>query len=360
MAKVNEGAQDEITMKELILKLKEWCCFLLFKWKTILVASAIGGVLGVTYANFKKPLYTAELNFALEDDNSGGGGGLSGALGLASQFGIDLGSSGGGAFSGDNLLALMKSRSMVEKALLATIKINGKEETLVELYISFNNFRDNWKNDSRLKGIVFPINSDRSKYSIQQDSILGKFYNSIIKANLVVDKPDKKLSIIDIKVSSENEIFSMYFTELLAKTVSDFYVETKTKKAVQNVSILQRQTDSVRRELNFAITGMASSVDVNPNPNPALQMLKVPSQRYQVDIQANTAILNQLVANLELAKVSLRKETPLIQVIDRPVLPLEKTKLGMLKGLLIGVFLGALLVVIYLLTGKVFKYALGS
>jgi hypothetical protein len=36
-----------------------------------------------------------------------------------------------------------------------------------------------------------------------------------------------------------------------------------------------------------------------------------------VDVQANTAILTELVKQSELAKVTLRKETPLIQIIDR-------------------------------------------
>jgi uncharacterized protein involved in exopolysaccharide biosynthesis len=71
----------------------------------------------VGYAFMQKPTYTASLSFALEDEKSGGGG-LSGALGLASSLGIDLGGSAGGAFTGANLLELMKSRNIVEKALL--------------------------------------------------------------------------------------------------------------------------------------------------------------------------------------------------------------------------------------------------
>jgi uncharacterized protein involved in exopolysaccharide biosynthesis len=339
---------DEISLKDLILKIKEWKEFLLSKWVTIIIAAAIGCVFGIAYAWIKPPIYKAELSFALEDDKSSGGG-FGAAMGLANQFGIDLGSNGGGAFSGDNLLELMTSRSMVEKTLLSKTTINNKEQTLVELYISFNKFRKKW-NKSELRNINFLVSSDRTLFNLQQDSILGVFYNKIIKDNLTVDKIDKKLSIVNIRVNSENEMFAKYFTELLAKTVSDFYVTTKTKKSVENVDILQRQTDSVRRELNTAITGVASSVDVNPNANPALQILRVPSQRRQVDVQANTAILNQLVANLELAKVSLRKETPLIQVIDKPILPLPKEKLsrlitGILGGILVGFFTMVFLII---------------
>jgi hypothetical protein len=155
-------------------------------------------------------------------------------------------------------------------------------------------------------------------------------------------------------VFSKNELFSKYFAEKLTKTVSDFYVETKTKKAVQNVNILQHQTDSVRKELNAAINNVATSMDVNPNPNPALQILRVPSQHHQVDVQANQAILTQLVTNLEISKVSLRKETPLIQVIDKPILPLEIEKTSKMKGLILGEIIGSFLIITMLFLRRFF------
>jgi uncharacterized protein involved in exopolysaccharide biosynthesis len=95
MAEQNSTEQfdnDEISLKELILKIKEWYIFLLSKWKLIVLMGVIGGLIGFTYAYFQKPTYKATLTFAMEEEKSGGGG-LGGALGLASQFGIDLGSS---------------------------------------------------------------------------------------------------------------------------------------------------------------------------------------------------------------------------------------------------------------------------
>ena len=49
------------------------------------------------------------LTFALEEGESGGGS----LSGLASQFGYNIGGSGGGAFTGYNLLELMKSRRLI-------------------------------------------------------------------------------------------------------------------------------------------------------------------------------------------------------------------------------------------------------
>ncbi|NEU10300.1 lipopolysaccharide biosynthesis protein [Flavihumibacter sp. R14] len=350
----NSGNDDEISLKELILRIREWWNYILSKWFVIFVAGIIGALIGLAYAFYKKPVYTAELSFALEDDKAGGGG-LGGALGLASQFGFDLGGSGGGAFSGDNLLVLMKSRTMIQKTLLTPVDVNGKKQTLVELYIDFNQLRDKWKDKPEFKNLLFEVGNDPKQFTRTQDSLIGEFHKTLTKSNLSVAKIDKKLSIISVKVNSGNELFSKYFTEILVKEVADFYVETKTKKSYQNVSILQHQTDSVRRQLNGALSGVAASLDVNPNPNPSRQILRVPSQRRQVDVQANQAILTELVKNLEISKVSLRKETPLIQVIDRPVLPLQKEKFGKLKGLLLGGFLGGLFTVMFLFSKRIFK-----
>ena len=151
------------------------------------------------------------------------------------------------------------------------------------------------------------------------------------------------------------ENFSKAFTEALVREVSQFYVETKTKKSAANVAILQHQTDSVRNQLNRAISGVAQSNDDVPNLNASRQILRSSGQQRQIDVQANTAILTELVKNLELSKLSLRKETPLIQVIDKPILPLPVERFGKAKGILLGGFLAGFLLVIGLIGRRIFQ-----
>jgi hypothetical protein len=160
---------------------------------------------------------------------------------------------------------------------------------------------------------------------------------------------DKKVTILSIEVTSENEIFSKIFCESLAKETSDFYIETKSKKARINVEVLQKQVDSVRNALNNAITGLANETDNVYNLNPAFNIKVAPSKKRQIDVQANTSILTNLVVQLELAKINLRKETPLIQLIDSPILPLEKSKLGKLKTMILGGVLSGLFLSFYLI-----------
>lgn len=334
MSANEQTPKDEISLKELIEKGRECFAYLLSQWKIIVLAGFIGGALGLTYSLISKPVYTATLSFALEDEKSGGG--LGGALGLASSFGFDLGGSGGSIFSGSNLVELFKSRIMVEQTLLTAVVIEGKTISLAEMYIQNEEWRDIWIDKPKFKSIQFLPNTNRKHFTRVHDSILGVIYNNLLKSSLSVSQKEKKVSIINMDVSSTNELFAKCFCEALARQVGQFYVTTKTKKARANMAILQKQTDSIRGELNSAITGVAVANDNTFNLNPALNVRRAPSARRQVDVQANTAILTELVKQTELAKVTLRKETPLIQVIDRPILPLPMERVRKLKGILLG------------------------
>jgi uncharacterized protein involved in exopolysaccharide biosynthesis len=357
MTKITDDQQqidnDEISLKELIQKIQEWIAYLKTQWKLIIGIAALGGIIGFVYASFQKPTYKAALTFALEEEKSGGG--IGGAMSLASSFGIDLGSGAGGAFSGSNLIELMKSRRLVEKTLLSPLTIEGKTISLADFYIQFTKMNKGWSEKPAMKNVNFPVNADRKIFSLQQDSILKSLYLGLLKNNLTVSQKDKKVSILSIEVKSENETFSKAFTETLAKETSEYYVEIKSKKSKMNVDILKHQSDSIRNELNSAITGVASASDNVYNLNPALNVKRTPGTRRQVDVQANTAILTQLVAQLEMAKVSLRKETPLLQVIDAPILPLEKEKLGRLKSIVFGGLLAGFLTVLYLVFGQLYR-----
>lgn len=333
-----QNNNDEISLKELILKIREWWRYLLTKWKTIVFFGLLGGALGFTYAYFKKPVYTATTTFVLEDEKGGGMGNLAG---LASMAGIDLGTGGGGIFQGDNIMELYKSRTMLQKTLLTTVEIEGKRQTLMERYIAFNKMRENWKEKPELLALNFngKSNVQRTAYNIQRlrDSIFGKAVESIVKNNLIVAKPDKKLSIIKVDVKSVDEPFSKLFNEELVKNVNAFYIDTKTKKSLANVRILQQKADSVREVMNGAIYAAVAVADATPNLNPTKQVKRVaPAQRAQFSAETNKEVLKSLVQNLELTNIALLKETPLIQTVDLPVFPLKVDKFGYLKGFLLG------------------------
>lgn len=316
---------EEVSLKELLINIREWWRFILSKWLLVFIIGIIGGVLGFIYASLKKPVYTATTTFVLEDGGSNGAG-IGNLGGLASIVGIDVGGASGGIFQGDNILELYRSRTMIENTLLTNVEFNGKKQLLVDRYVDFKGFREEWSKIPDLKNIQFTkIEDGANKATRLQDSILGIIVNDINKTSLSVTKPDRKLSLIKVEMKSKDEAFAKAFDEQIVKNVNDFYVQTKTKKSLENISILQKKADSVRAGMSGAIYNAAEIADATPNLNPTRQTQRIaPIQRSQFMAETNKAILTELVKNLEMSKMNLLREAPLIQIVDQPVFPLVR------------------------------------
>jgi hypothetical protein len=337
---------DESLLSQIVVNLRVWKDYLLNKSWLILLAAVIGGVLGFTYAYMKKPVYTATTTFVLEESTPGGLGNLGG---LASLIGVDISAGGGGLFSGDNIIELYKSRSMIQKTLLSKANFDGSETLLIDRYIQFNNLKKAWK-ETNWSLVNF---ADQNKHSLIQDSVMGEIVQDINERNLSVVKPDKKLSIIRVDVNSMDQLFAKAFADIIVDEVKRFYIETKTKRSLDNVNILQYKTDSVRNVMNGAINRAAAVSDATPNLNFSRQAQRTaPIQRSQFSAETNKAVLSELVKNLEVSKINLLKETPLVQTIDEPILPLDKREASKLIYSLLGVFVAVLLTSLYLVFSK--------
>ncbi len=299
------------------------------KW-WIMGISLFVGIGGASYNYYKASSYKASLLFAIDDE----GGDANGYLNLAAQFGISLGSGGGGsAFKGENLLELFKSRYIIEKTLMNEIVLNGKKDLMINHLIrsDFDNF----------KKTVFSTNN-RTYY---QDSVVSVIYMGIVKYKLNVSRVDKRLIFVSASFKSHNQYLAKQFVEQLLENVIKFYTETKTKKTRQNVSVITKELDSVKALMTGAIYKSASDNDLNVNP--IRQLMRAPIQRTNVDAQVYTIAYGEIMKNLEIAKMNLMKETPLVQIIDRPILPLENDKSGRLAGLIIWGFVAFVCLIIF-------------
>ncbi|WP_375584150.1 exopolysaccharide biosynthesis protein [Cyclobacterium xiamenense] len=337
---------DKITFGELVERLYQWLFVFLRKWRFLAAMVLAGAVLGGTVSLLRKPVYHADTTFVLEQSDMGGLGNISG---IASMLGLNLGSLGSesGLFKGDNILELYRSDAMLSQTLLAPFDPSDESQLLVERYIRFHELEEKWQRKVDFASLDFGL--PRERFSVQQDSVLREIVKEIRKENLLVDKPDRKLNIIKVTVASKDAEFAKGFNERLVETVNDFYLRTKTKKTAENLSVLQQQADSVRGVLDEKIQQLARFQDKNPNPNPLLQEGMVASRSLQIDIQASGAVYEEIVTNLEIAKINHRNNTPLIQIIDRPRYPLERSEIKPTTGILIGAF-------VFFLLGLAFVY----
>ena len=337
---------DEISLQEIlqhlsVIKQKVWHR----KWIVIIIA-IVGAAIGLTASLLTKPTYTAKLSFALQDEK--GGGSLSSLAGLASQFGVNVGGASS-AFGGDNLYELFTSHRLIEQTLLYPTIINGKNSNLLNLYIDTYKLKEKWSKSKKpeLQKMAFPLEQKRETYTRAQDSILNSIYTTITqKPMLTVGQRSKKLSIGDITFVSENETLSKLFVENLIRETTDFYIATKTKVTRENYLKLRHQADSVKAIFNGAVSARASQADAVPNA--VRQVASVGVVRSQSNMQIAGATYGEMVKNLEVMKMTLNQETPLVQVIDAPAYPLEKQRLGKAKGILIGGFAGGALAIAWL------------
>lgn len=339
---------DKLTLRDLVLSTKSWISFFLSQWKTLAIAAILGIAAGALVSIFKKPVYHAETTFVLEDPDSGGMGQISG---LASLLGINLSSmsSTSGVFQGENIMELYRSDNMLGRTLLSPF---DRERLLIDRYIAFHQLEDKWSSKVDLSKLDF--SKPRETFTVTQDSVVKEIAKLIREKHLTAEKPNRKLSIIQVTVSSKDELFAKAFNEALVSKVNNFYFETKTKKSAENLSVLQHQADSVRAVLDANLAEIAGLTDRIPYPNALLQTATVETRKKQIDVQASSAVFAEITKNLEIAKVNHRNNSPLIQIIDYPILPLKNSRIKLLKGTVIGAFVFVFLAVFWLFISRIY------
>jgi len=337
--------EKEISIVEIIETTSQTVRFLFSKWLIVLCVGIVFGVVGVLYAWLQKPVYKAEITFAPETGKSSS---LGAYAGIAAQFGFDVGG-GGTVFEGENLAEFLRSKMLIEKALFSKVSINGIPQVLIDYYAKRNNMYDDWKNRPDLVAIDF---SKEQQVMRVRDSVLGSIVEDI-RHTLSIERIDKKVNIIAASITSEDESFAKAFIEQLASNGIQYYIEYRSKKSRENVAILQRQFDSVRRVLSGSITSVATSTDLNVNPT--RQIVRAGVQNKQIDIQANGQLYGELLKQLELSKIALQKEIPFIEIIDRPRYPLEMKKPGRLRTGFFFALTGGLLCCVVLVGRRTYK-----
>ena len=313
---------------------------MIFKhWIAFLIVGILSGILGIFYATKQKPIYKSKLTFALNDNS---GGTMAGIAGLASQFGLNIGESNE-IFSGDNILEIMKSRKMVESVFLSVDTFNGKPSTMIDYYLSKAALEPRLIKNTVVK---FPVGQTKSTFTYLQDSLLFANYKVFAEKYLSAQRPDRKLDILEVNVSSADEKFSKDFTDRLVTETGKFYVQIRSQKAKQTFDILENQMNQMKGSLNSSISEKAYSQDANLNP--ALSITQVPVQKQQTNIQVYGAAYAELFKNLELARFQYLNEIPLLQIIDSADYPMERIKASRLKTGLFFATVSCLLLLLFI------------
>jgi hypothetical protein len=329
-------------------------------FKLVLIVVLIGAALGLAYSIFKPVRYNAEITFSVEDSKSIGGGLLSS---LGGSIGMDIGSltgSGNGVLSGDNVLSLLKSKSMMAECLKspypASNNIVSKDSnkqaavtnyTIADRYADVYGLREKWAGNDKIGRAIYFGQPDQNIRL--QDSLLKLIIKRIEEKELSVVKPDKKLSFFNIAINTKDELMSLLITQRIIKIATDFYVDAKVGRLKNNINRLEKRTDSISNLLNQQTYSATEDARLLLNVNPADINAPVYSEISQRDKMVLTTIYAELMKNLEVSKAALIQETPTVQIVDQTGFPLERIETKWYEGILLGAILSLLAITSLLL-----------
>jgi hypothetical protein len=321
--------EEEFSLSGQLLSLWKMILYAFSKWQLLAIAGVIGAILGLGYYFIKPVIYTARITFVVEESKSAGGGG-SLMSALAGQFGVDIGGLSGtsGVLAGDNVLQLLKSKSLIKKTLLTPFNpIDGdtafakSTRSLADEYAHVYGLDKKWLNSSKV-GRAISFKPGILSLPRTEDSLLQRIIKKITEKELFIAKPDKKLGFFEMSTSMRSEALSALFCTRLLKTTTDFYIDTKTRRLVTNVQRLQLKADSLLFALNRKTFSSADANRMLLDVNPVFAAPAVNAEMSNRDKIIQGTIYADIVKNLEISKTSLIQETPTVQVVDEPEFPL--------------------------------------
>lgn len=324
--------------------------------RQIMLTGVVFALLGLGYSFLKKPTYLARVNFVIEENKQSAGGLFSA---LAGQIGVDLSSLSGisGILAGDNVLELLKSTTMLKKVLITPYP-GDSAHSLAYKYAESYGKLEQYKKLAGDK--IFnsppsiggdPSSAERNEGGVVQksnrveDSLLNVISTRIIEKELAVYKPDRKLSVFRLDLTTRDELLSQTISMRMINKAADQYIQTKTRRLRNNVERLQAKADSIANLLNVRTVRAAEKDMINQNPSYV---------NTEVDIEISTrekSMLNLIYADLnksiDLTRTALIQETPTIEIIDTPDLPLKKVEVKWYVGLVLGFAVGTLIYMLF-------------
>jgi uncharacterized protein involved in exopolysaccharide biosynthesis len=321
--------EEEFGIKDLIRILKTWKEVFVKNIFKILFAGIIGGAIGFAYAYLDTPKYNAQLKFVMRSDP--GSGLSSGLAGLSSILGTGTGPGGSGSGL-ERVIELIGSDRIIGNAILTEAEVNGKQDLLVNHYISLQGYKKQWEKDSVLKKVNYPNGIQFSDLEFPQRKAIKMIIASLIGkdniSKLIGKSFDKKSGVVTLAVTYKNEDFSIALTNAIYKEVIEFYSEQSLAATSNNVQVLSRKADSIRRELDATRRAFAK------NSDQALGLLlqedKVENKSLSFKENMLSLMYAEVQKNLETLKYIEASSMPSFSIIDlpySPIKPLKKSKL---------------------------------
>jgi uncharacterized protein involved in exopolysaccharide biosynthesis len=333
--------EEEFGIKDLIRIFKAWKEQFIQNIFKILFAGIIGGAIGFTFAYLDTPKYNAQLKFVMRSDP--GSGLSSGLAGLSSILGSATGPGGSGSGL-ERVIEIISSDRIIGNAILKEAEVNGKNDLLVNHYISLQGYRKQWEKDSMLNKVQYTSGILFSDLNFPQRKAIKMIIGSIIgkdnTSKLIAKSFDRKSGVVSLSVAHKSEDFAIQLTNSIYQEVIEFYSEQSLATTSNNVQVLTQKADSIRRELEATRRAFAR------NSDQALGLLlqedKVENRSLSFKENMLSLMYAEVQKNLETLRYIESSSMPSFSIIDQPYSPIRPVKKSKIIFSLIGMFLSAI------------------
>lgn len=302
---------------------------------------------GVSYAFFAREEFSTEGTILPEFQSKTGG--LSQFAGLASLAGVDLASMSGG-LGGVDAVRPDLYPTVIESTpfFLELFKTNvftkkGEKMTFSQFYDKYVLDDDIDEEYAKLK---YPLNKDYVAVTYQTEKNLKDLRKRITSSI------DKKTGIITITVKMPDPIVAALVTNFSMGYVKEYVINYRTEKAKRDLNFLAERLDAAKGKYYSNQTKKAQYSDQNQ-----LSMIKVQSadlqrERIESEYKLSSSFYNSLLQKYEEAKLKVQQETPVLKVLEPPVVPNKRSEPKRVIVVILATFLGIIFGIIFGLIRK--------
>ena len=344
----------ELSLRELILKVADFLMELKRSALFLIIVTVLSTSLYALYTLNQPSDYPATMEFMVNEEDSGGMGGLASLAG--GLFG------GAGDSNLERITVLAKSDRIQTLVLFDSIEIGGQADFIANHLIRIYDWHADWEDSStpNLPGFLFRESGIVEDGQLA-DNIALKTCLRAVQGNGAVD------GLLRVSFSEETRIFeltgytysdelSIGLAERTYKHLSDYYISRSIEPQIKTFTTLKAKTDSIEQALARVNAGLANRVDRNLGLTTLTPRL--PELRLKQEQNKLIGTLTELVKNLETADFLLRNATPYFQIIDRPLRPIYPDKPSLVRALLFGFLIGFALAAALIIVRKIVRDAL--
>lgn len=325
--KTKQPMDGEITLKDIILKFREWRSVVWPKKIVIIAVSLFIGVLSAAYTQFiKPPIYFASYQLFFEEES----GGMSSAMRLASSFGFSLGS--GGGTSSITVQEYLTSRDNVAKAM-TTVSDQG---LMVERY-----YAEALEDDETFNEEFFAAFGKNQRYT---DSILSEITLELNEGFLSASL-DEESGTVNFSINGYDEAFVYDLSSALISNTEEAFLDWKKKKSQSAVDAFQVKVDSLETAIDATLRRLGEYEDQNNSLVSSVDKMK--RMRLTIDMEALKVAYGEYIKGLEMSKAELMNLEPPFKYFDAPTYPLYKEEGSAAKAGVFGFVITGFLLVLF-------------